>query len=160
MLEIVVAGIGGLFTLIGLAWRFGFHRTGIPAVRAGLSDPDPKVRAAALDRLTPAAGTFGPELLDLARRELAPEVHDALTRLVERMEKDPWPSRELEELRARVDSWTGMDPTVLAQLSGWTEERAAALLTQLEHALGQPVVSLRVLTSSGSVMVKPPKEKQ
>ena len=161
MLEIPASVGGALLVLVGIAWRFRFHRTGIPAVRAQLAHPDPTVRAAAVDGLARPAGSFAPELIDLARRELAPEVHDALARLVDRTNHespDATEWAELAELRTKVASWMAVDAAVLTTIPGWSQDRAAELRARLEAVLGEEVVSLRVLTRTENITVKTSKE--
>ena len=158
MLELIVAIAGGALLIAGLTWRSLFHGTGIPGIRALLGDPDPRVRAAALDQLDSSLDEYGPELVNLARRERAPEVHDALVRLVERFaEGDPalWASPDLRELRERAFSRAGGDPALeIERLLNWPAGRAAELIAHIEHALFEEVTWLRVLNSFGAFELK------
>lgn len=164
MVELLVGVTGGLVVLAGLAWRFRFHRTGIPTLRSVLADPDPKVRAAAVDQIGTSVEAFAPELVNLARRERVPEVNEALARLVDRLDHGPattMSSADLTELRDRIRARSNVDgPLTADQAVPWRSGRAAELLAQLEQALGDKVTRLRVLTPAGMFDLKSTKERQ
>lgn len=157
---LLIVGIGLLAA--GVAWRIIVERTGIPAMRACLADPDPSIRSAAIDRIRGPIGDHASALLELARRDTAPEVREAITRLAARNQWEPNDTPALADLRSMVAEWLqNADPEPIGGSRSTTVTNQdpkvdGSLLAAVEGAVPYEVVALRLRSAAGTMVLKSP----